>query len=91
MKSYIVERLAKKGVVKTSADAVAVHDAVMEIVNDLLLEGHAVRLGAVGTLKVTKTTARVGRNPKTGDPVDIPAGHKVGFKASQTIKRLLKD
>lgn len=90
MKSFIVERLRTKGVAKTSAEAVAMHDSLMEIINDLVIEGHSVRLGEVGTLKLAKTAARAGRNPRTGETVDIPAGTKVVFKPSLTIKRILK-
>ena len=39
-----------------------------------------------GIFKMTRTKARQGRNPATGQPITIPAGYRIGFKVSKTWK-----
>ena len=58
-------------------------DAVQAVLNELaeaFQAGQAVKLSGFGSFRVRETKARTGRNPKTGAPVDIPAGRKVTFK-----------
>lgn len=40
----------------------------------------------LGTFTVVDTEARIGRNPQTGEPIDIPAGKRIKFKASVALK-----
>ena len=49
-----------------------------------------VPLPGVGKLKAKTTAARKGRNPRTGESVDIPAGKKVHFVACKELKEALK-
>lgn len=49
-------------------------------------EGAEVTLPGIGKLTVKQTTARTGRNPRTGDPVDIPAKTKPVFTAAKALK-----
>ncbi len=51
----------------------------------LVVKGEYQILG-IGTLKVKKRAARNGRNPKTGDPIQIAESKAVTFSASKTIK-----
>lgn len=55
-----------------------------------LLGGGEIPLPSVGKLKVKATPARTGRNPRTGEAVDIPAGRKVVFVAGKELKEALK-
>jgi DNA-binding protein HU-beta len=50
-----------------------------------LKEDAKVSLSGLGTLTTKATVARVGRNPQTGDPVNIAAGVRVKFKAGKDI------
>jgi DNA-binding protein HU-beta len=52
-----------------------------------LLKGHDVVLPILGKLEVKATSARVGRNPATGESVDIPAGKKVKFTVAGPFKK----
>lgn len=56
---------------------------------ELLGDGE-VPLPGIGKLKAKKTAARKGRNPRTGESVDIPAGKKVRFVACKELKEALK-
>lgn len=60
-------------------------DDVSEAIDNLTRVGRA-QLRGLGVLTVVDTAARVGRNPATGEPIDIPAGKKVKFKASAALK-----
>lgn len=55
-----------------------------------LLGGGEIPLPGVGKLKMKKTAARKGRNPKTGESIDIPAGSKVVFTACKELKEAMK-
>jgi DNA-binding protein HU-beta len=63
------------------------------ILNDLitmltkhLKKGDRIRLVGLGVLVVRKRAARMGRNPATGEPVQIKASKKVAFRASKELK-----
>ena len=51
-----------------------------------LLAGGEVSLPGLGKLKVRTTNARTGRNPRTGEAIDIPAGRKVVFTPGKDFK-----
>ena len=55
-----------------------------------LLGGGEVPLPGIGKLKLKNTAARKGRNPKTGETMNIPAGKKVGFTTCKELKEALK-
>lgn len=50
--------------------------------------GETVQLRGFGTFSVHETKARVGRNPRTGEPIDIAAGFAVKFKPSKALKEI---
>ena len=51
-----------------------------------LLEGKRVNVFGLGTFEVRATKEKMGRNPKTGEKIQIPAGRKVVFKAAKGLK-----
>jgi DNA-binding protein HU-beta len=64
-----------------------------EILNDLvglvtkhLKKGDRIRLAGLGILQVRKRAARMGRNPATGEPIQIKASKKVAFRAAKELK-----
>lgn len=54
-----------------------------------LLAGGEVSLPGLGKLKVKETNARTGRNPRTGEAIEIPAGRKVVFSSGKDFKEAL--
>lgn len=66
--------------------AVDTVDAVIEGISTALASGDNVMLKGFGAFKVKETKARTGRNPKTGEMVQIPAGKKVSFTVSKELK-----
>ena len=58
-------------------------DAVIGQISASLTNKEDVTLRGFGSFKVKATKARVGRNPQTSEPLNIPAGEKITFKASK--------
>ena len=63
------------------------------ILNDLvglltkhLKKGDRIRMAGLGVLVVRKRAARMGRNPATGEPIQIKASKKVAFRAAKELK-----
>ena len=51
-----------------------------------LKNGERIRIGGLGILQVRKRAARIGRNPATGEQIQIKASKKVAFRASKELK-----
>lgn len=81
-KTEIVDSVAERTGVK-KADVSKVLDETLGAIKASLEQGEAVALRGFGTFRVTETAARKGRNPQTGEEMDIPAGRRVGFKMSK--------
>ena len=60
-------------------------DLVGNIVKHLK-KGERIRIGGLGILQVRKRAARMGRNPATGEAIQIKASKKVAFRASKDLK-----
>ncbi len=67
-------------------DATRAVDAVISVVGNTLKKGEAVTLVGFGTFEVRSRAARQGRNPKTGETINIPAAKVPGFKAGKGLK-----
>jgi DNA-binding protein HU-beta len=70
----------------TKADAAKAVDAVFDSITKSLKKGHEVRLVGFGTFNVRKRAASLGRNPRTGEPLKIPASKQPKFKAGKGLK-----
>lgn len=70
----------------TTAKAAAVIDAALAEITRATGEGASVQLQGFGTFSARHRAARMGRNPRTGEPVAIAASTALGFKASKTRK-----
>ncbi len=61
-------------------------DAVMDGILKGLREDRSVTIAGFGTFEVKDRKARVGRNPHTGDPIQIAAGRRVGFRMGKALR-----
>ena len=68
----------------------AVLDGAGTVAMEVLDNLDTVDLFGPGTLKVVKRAARRGRNPQTGETLEIPAGWRVKFTVSKALKDALK-
>jgi DNA-binding protein HU-beta len=70
----------------TKADATAAVDGVFEAITNALKSGDDVRLVGFGTFSVTDRKASTGRNPRTGEEIQIPASKQPKFKTGKGLK-----
>ena len=68
------------------AEATRAVDAVIDSVTKSLARGESVSIVGFGTFSVKKRAARTGRNPRTGDTIQIAASNVPGFKAGKALK-----
>ena len=61
-------------------------EAVLQHMSDALAQGETVKISSFGTFSVRSKTARVGRNPKTGAKVEVPAKYVPHFKAGKELR-----
>jgi len=85
----LIERVAQAAKIKKAAAGRAVKAMVKNIVGSLKSEGRIVIAG-LGTFRVKSTKSRTGRNPKTGESIQIAAGKRILFKSSLGLKKMLK-
>jgi DNA-binding protein HU-beta len=64
----------------------AVLGGLVDLVTKHLKKGDRIRIGGLGILQVRKRAARMGRNPATGQPIQIKASKKVAFRAAKELK-----
>lgn len=84
-KSELVEAIAASADISKAAASRAL-DAVTESIANALKEGDQVALVGFGTFLVKERAARTGRNPQTGNPIEIPAAKIPSFKAGKALK-----
>ncbi|HEB79066.1 MAG TPA: HU family DNA-binding protein [Rhodospirillales bacterium] len=70
----------------TKADAAKVVDAIFTAITNSLSGGNEVSLVGFGSFRVTRREACQGRNPRTGEPIQIAASNQPKFKAGKGLK-----
>ncbi len=70
----------------SKADATKAVDAVFDNIEKSLKRGNEVRLVGFGTFSVAQRKASTGRNPRTGETIQIPASKQPKFKAGKGLK-----
>ena len=75
---------AKAGLTKKDAERVV--NATIESITESLVKGDKVNVSGFGIFEVKAREARVGRNPRTKETIQIPATKLPAFKASKTLK-----
>ncbi|MFQ5840675.1 MAG: HU family DNA-binding protein [Candidatus Methylomirabilales bacterium] len=88
-KAEIVDGMARAAKVTKKAAEKAL-DSALKSVRDTLKKGRKVTLVGFGTFAVGRRKARVGRNPRTGRPIRIPAARVVKFRPGAELKKVVK-
>ncbi len=84
-KSDLVDAIADSAGL-SKADAGRALDALVNTVTGALKKGQAVSLVGFGTFSVRDRAARTGRNPRTGETIQIKASKNPAFKAGKALK-----
>jgi len=70
----------------TRQDCSALVERTLELITEALERGEQVKLSGFGVFQVRAKNARIGRNPKTGEPAPIEPRRVISFRASQLMK-----
>lgn len=65
-------------------------DEFVGLIQTTLKKGSRVRISGLGIFRVRQLAARMGRNPKTGEPVQIKASKKIAFRAAKDLKEAVR-
>ena len=84
-KSEIVDAISEKAGL-TKSDASKAYDALIEVFTEELKKGNIISIVGFGTFAVSERAAREGRNPRTGETVQIAARRAVTFKPGAALK-----
>ncbi|MBE0463998.1 MAG: HU family DNA-binding protein [Halomonas sp.] len=84
-KSELIEAIAASADIPKAAATRAL-DAMVESVTESLKKGEGVSLVGFGTFAIKERAARTGRNPQTGQPIEIKAAKVPSFKAGKALK-----
>ncbi len=87
-KSELIDAVAEAADLSKASAARAL-DAVVDSITGALKEGDQVVLVGFGTFSVKDRAARAGRNPQTGETIQIKASRAPGFKAGKALKDAL--
>ena len=87
-KGDLINEVAK--VVSTKKEAQEAVDCVLSSITKALKKGDTVTLIGFGTFKVTQRNARKGRNPQTGEEIDIKASKAPKFTPGRALKEAVK-
>ena len=88
-KADIVENLNNEiGLNKREAKELV--DMLFNDIKNILSEGHEVKLSGFGNFQLRDKSSRPGRNPRTGEDVEISARRVVTFKSGQKLKESVK-
>ncbi len=89
-KNELVEAVADK-IGGTKADSSRAIEAIFDVISDELKDGGEVRLVNFGTFLVAERKATTGRNPRTGEPMQIPASTQAKFRPGKVLKEAVND
>lgn len=87
-KTELVDRIAEAADI-SKASAGRALDAALDAITDSLKEADPVSLVGFGTFTVRERAARTGRNPQTGEPINIAAAKVPAFKPGKALKDAL--
>ncbi len=75
----------------TKKDCAVVVDAFLNAVKDAMAEHKNIEIRGFGTFKVRERKSRLARNPRTGDPVEVPPRAVPVFKPSKDLRTLVEE
>jgi nucleoid DNA-binding protein len=84
-KTQLIQMLADKSGL-SKKDQAAQLEAFVETLTGLLRKGEKINITGLGIFKVADRKAREGRNPRTGETIQIKASKKLRFTASKVLK-----
>lgn len=87
-KTELIAAVAEQAAI-TKKDAEKALSAVIDSITNAMAEGDKVQLVGFGTFEVRERDARKGKNPRTGEIINIPASKVPAFKAGKALKDIV--
>ena len=87
-KTELINAVAEQAAL-SKKDSEAAVNAALEVITGALKDGDKVQLVGFGSFEVKKREARVGRNPRTKEAIDIPASKVPVFKPGKALKDVI--
>ena len=84
-KTQLIQKIAENGNM-TKKDAEIALKAVIDSITEAVAAGEKVQISGFGSFDVKAREARMGRNPKTGEAVEIASSKRIVFSAAQVLK-----
>lgn len=88
-KSELIERVAEKIDYLTKKQVETIVEIIFDCLRERLLAGEKIELRDFGNFRVKERGARVARNPKTGEAVNVPPHRTIHFKMSKALREAL--
>ena len=89
-KADLVEKVADT-LKLTKKEAEAIVTIIFQSITDSLSKGDKVELRGFGSFRVRERNARIARNPKSGEPVEVPAKKVPFFKAGKALREMVDE
>ena len=83
-KSDLIQQVSKETGMSQNQSGKIVN-TVFDLIGNALVKGEEVRITGFGTFRTSETKARPGRNPRTGQQIQIPASKRVSFSAGSGL------
>ncbi|WP_367566730.1 HU family DNA-binding protein [Lacrimispora sp.] len=89
-KAELIAAVAEKADLQKK-DAEKAVKALTDVISEELVKGEKIQLVGFGTFEVSERAAREGRNPRSGEVMNIPASRTPKFKAGKALKDLINE
>lgn len=89
LKTDIIDDVAKEAHLTRKAAKEAI-ESVFEIIRKSLYKGDKVVISGFGTFILRERESRKGRNPQTGETIELPEMKTIGFIASKNLKKMVR-
>ena len=90
-KSELIDRLAQQQTHLSHKDVELAVKLLLERISQALTEEERIEIRGFGSFSLHRRPARVGRNPKTGEPVNIPAKYVPHFKPGKELRERVNE
>ncbi|MDH5798306.1 MAG: integration host factor subunit beta [Paracoccaceae bacterium] len=91
IRSELIQKIADENPHLYQRDVERIVNTIFEEIIESMARGDRVELRGFGAFSVKKRDARVGRNPRTGDSVDVDEKHVPFFKTGKLLRDRLND
>lgn len=90
-KADLVDKIHAKAGLGTKAATEQFLDAAISVLSETIANGEQVSFTGFGSFKVVERSERKGRNPRTGEEIEIPAGYGVKLSAGSALKKAVSN